>query len=147
MRRSKGHLALAAILALPALILPGCGDGKPSTDTSLTEATVSGVVTVKGTPATGGEIHFNPSNYARIVPARTAPIGPDGKYTVKTYTGDNVVTFGGEVATKNRGVGLMKEGTVVQSGDNEINFDLMGAGAKNVTYDLSKMAKTKKKGH
>ncbi|QEH34263.1 hypothetical protein OJF2_27980 [Aquisphaera giovannonii] len=140
--RRKRH-APAIALALWGLLITGCGDGKPSTDTSLTEATVSGVVTVKGTPAAGGEIHFNPSNYGRIVPPRTAPIGPDGKYTIKTYTGDNVVTFGGEVASKNRGVGLIKEGTIVQSGENEINFDLMGAGAKNVTYDLSKAAKKK----
>ena len=40
-----------------------------------------GVVTVKGEPATGGVILFNPSNSGRIVPARTAEIGPDGRIT------------------------------------------------------------------
>ncbi len=63
---------------------PGCGDGKPSIDTSLNEATVTGVVSVKGVPATGGTILFNPSNSGRIVPTRSADIGPDGKYTIKT---------------------------------------------------------------
>ena len=67
---------------------------------------MSGTVTVKGTPATGGRILFNPSNSGRIVPTRTADIGPDGSYTIKTLTGDNRVTFDGEIATKNMGVGL-----------------------------------------
>jgi hypothetical protein len=105
---------------------PGCGDGKPSVDTSLTEASVSGVVSVKGVPATGGSILFNPSNSGRIVPIRSAPIGPDGKYTIKTLTGGNQVSFDGEVAIKNTGVGLIKEYCDVQSGTNEANFDLMG---------------------
>ena len=50
----------------------GCGDGKPSVDSSLTEATVTGLVSVKGKPATGGTIRFNPSNSGRIVPYRSA---------------------------------------------------------------------------
>ena len=38
---------------------PGCGDGKPSIDTSLNEATVTGIVSANGVPATGGTILFN----------------------------------------------------------------------------------------
>jgi hypothetical protein len=131
---------VAAVLLLAAV---GCGDGKPSIDTSLTEATVKGLVTIKGTPATGGEIRFNPSNSGRVVAARSARIGPDGAYTIKTYTGDNVVTFDGEVASKNRGVGLIREYAKVASGEQEVNFDLMGEGGKKLPYDLPK---TKKKG-
>ena len=121
--------------------ISACGDGKPSIDTSLTEATVTGIVSIKGTPAAGGEIRFNPSNSGRIVPSRTAPIGPDGSYTVKTYTGDNVVTFDGKIAAQNKGVGLTREYAKVESGEQEINFDLMGQGAKRVPFDLSKMRK------
>ena len=137
---------LLAIAILTSFAIPGCGDGKPSTDTSLNEATVTGKVMVKGTPATGGMILFNPSNSGRIVQARTAEIQPDGRYTIKTYTGDNQVTFEGEVAAKNMGVGLLREYASVQSGSNEIDFDLMGAGGKRMPIDLAKKGGQRKKG-
>jgi hypothetical protein len=105
---------------------PGCGDGKPGVDTSLTEATVNGVVSIKGVPATGGSILFNPSNSGRLVATRSASIGPDGKYTIKTLTGGNQVTFDGDIAIKNKGVGMLKEYVEVQSGTNTADFDLMG---------------------
>jgi hypothetical protein len=126
-------------------ILIGCGDGKPSVDTSLTEATVSGVVSVKGKPATGGKINFNPANSGRIVGINSADIGPDGSYTVKTLTGDNQVTFSGEVGIKNPGVGLIREFAVVRSGENKVDYDLMGAGQRVGTMDFSKLAPTKKR--
>jgi len=135
-----------AMAILTTFVAHGCGDGKPSTDTSLNEATVTGKVTVKGTPATGGTILFNPSNSGRIVPARTAEIQPDGRYTIKTYTGDNQVTFGGEVASKNMGVGLVREYASVQAGSNEYNFDLMGpGGGKQLPIDVAKKGAQRKK--
>lgn len=135
-----------AFLALvAAAFLQGCGDGKPWVDTSLTEASVSGTVSVKGTPASGGKILFNPSNAGRIVPTRTADIGPDGSYTIKTLTGDNRVTFEGEVATKNAGVGLIKEYAKVESGENHVDYDLMGEGSKKVPYELTKKGRAKGK--
>jgi hypothetical protein len=141
-QRSRG--AFLPVLALTAFAASaGCGNGKPSVDTSLTEATVSGVVSVKGTPATGGQVRFNPSNSERIVPTRSAEIGSDGRYSIKTLTGDNRVTFDGEVAAKNKGVGLMKEYASVKSGENQIDFDLMGAGAKVGAFDLAKKAAMK----
>src|SRR5271157_6029419 len=106
-------LACSLVFALP---LAGCGDGKPSIDTSLTEATVTGVVSVKGKPASGGKILYNPSNSGRIIPTKEAPIGTDGSYTIKTNTGLNLITFSGEVASKNPGVGLMKEYADIHSG-------------------------------
>ena len=136
-------LAMVSFLGLVATC--GCGDGKPSVDTSRNEATVSGIVSVKGTPAKGGIIRFNPSNSGRIVPTRSADIGPDGSYTLKTYTGLNSVTFDGEVAAKNRGVGLMREYADIKSGENKIDYDLMGEGAKVGTIDLSKMATKNKR--
>jgi hypothetical protein len=119
-------------------LISGCGDGKPYTDTSLNEATVSGVVSVNGVPATGGTIYFNPSNSGRIVPTRTAEIGPDGRYTIKTYTGDNQVTYGGDLAKKNTGVGLRRDFATVQSGANTFDFDVMGPGGKSLNVDLAK---------
>ncbi len=143
---SHSHNIRTEFLALiVASLLQGCGEGKPWVDTSLTEASVSGTVSVKGTPATGGKILFNPSNAGRIVPTRTADIGPDGSYTIKTLTGDNRVTFEGELASKNPGLGLIKEYAKVGSGENHVDFDLMGEGSKNVPYELSKKGKAKGK--
>jgi hypothetical protein len=125
--------------------LAGCGDGKPSTDTSLTEATVTGVVKAKGEPVTKGIISFNPANSGRLVSAKTAEIGPDGHYTLKTYTGDNIVTYGGEVAEKHRGVGLRKDFATVQRGENTFDFDVLGEGGKSSPIDFSKPAKRQKR--
>jgi hypothetical protein len=135
---------LPAIAILATLLAQGCGDGKPSTDTSLNEATVTGKVLVKGVPATGGTILFNPSNSGRIVPARTADIQPDGRYTIKTFTGDNQVTFSGDVASKNMGVGLTREYASVRAGSNEIDFDLMGEGSKKTAIDLVRKSASRK---
>src|SRR5689334_8554150 len=87
--------------ALLVLAGQGCGGGPPPVDSSTTEATVVGVVKVKGAPAEGGEVVFNPSNHLRIVPAKTATIGPDGTFKITTFTGGNEVSFRGNVATKN----------------------------------------------
>jgi hypothetical protein len=127
-RRDRRH-----VLPLLTILLAtghGCDDGTPAVDSSMTEATVTGVVKVKGLPAGGGEVVFNPSNRFRIVPSRTATIGADGTYTVTTYTGGNEVSFRGDVATKNRGVGLVKEFVDVRGGKNKFDFDLMGGGAQ-----------------
>jgi hypothetical protein len=139
MKILRRRTAFLLVIAMPSLTTGlGCGDGKPAIDKSMTEATVSGVVYVKGKPATGGVILFNPSNSGRIVPLRTAPIAPDGTYTIKTLTGGNQVSFDGEVATKNRGVGLIKDFIQVTTGTNEANFDLMGSGTKTGPYDFTK---------
>lgn len=122
----------------------GCGDGKPYVDSSLAEATVSGIIKVQGKPADGGEIRFNPSNSGRIVATKSAPIGPDGKYTIKTYTGGNQITFDGDVAKNNRGVGLVRKYAEVKPGENHADFDLMsdaeGKDAK-ITFPIKGMGK------
>ena len=104
----------------PRIALPGdcatagCGDGKPWVDTCSRRRTVTGIVSVKGKPAGGGH---DPVQSAAIPGgssrSRTAQIGPDGSYTIKTYTGVNQVSFDGEVAAKNRGVGLVKEASTL----------------------------------
>ncbi len=96
MRGSLWAIAGLSAMAIVAFCL-AC-DGTPSVDSSLTELTVTGVVKVKGRPVTGGQISFIPSNRARKVAAFTAPIGQDGSFTIKTYTGENEVRFWGEVA-------------------------------------------------
>jgi hypothetical protein len=141
--RCRAAVLSAAVLA--CAISPGCGDGKPYQDTSMNEATVSGVVKATGEPVTvGGTILFNASNSGRHVPTRTATIGPDGRYTIKTYTGVNVVTYGGEIATKYPGLGLKRDAAEVQSGENSVDFDIM-ENSKSPTFDMSKMPKTRKR--
>jgi hypothetical protein len=138
-RRYPQRINALAVLVLA--ITSGCSDGKPPIDTSHNEATVTGVVTVKGTPATGGKINFNPSNSGRIVGTNSGDIRPDGTYTVKTLTGGNLVTFSGEVALKNKGIGLLREYADIKTGENKIDYDLLGAGAKIGTFDVSQKPK------
>jgi hypothetical protein len=143
LRRRSAFVFIWTFLSLA--VLAGCGDGKPSVDTSLTEATVTGVVTANGIPATGGTINFNPSNSRRVVATKSADIGPNGRYTIKTYTGDNRVTYEGEVAKKNTGVGLRKDYANVRSGENKLDFDVLGGGRKIGEFDFSKKAQGKRR--
>ncbi len=142
MHRAFAHARRFAVWAWCLCAMAGC-DGPPAVDSSLTEATVTGIISVKGVPATGGTITFNPSNHLRQVPSRTAEIGKDGSYKLTTYTGANQVSFDGEVARQNMGVGLVKEFFEVKSGENQADFDLLGenSGKKN-PYSLKDGRKT-----
>jgi hypothetical protein len=123
MRGSSRAIVWCTAATLVTLVV-GCDD-TPSIDTSRNEVPVSGIVNVKGQPATGGQISFNPSNRDRKVPAFTAPIGPDGRFTIKTYTGENEVRFAGDVAKDYPMVGMLKKYCNVSGGGQEQNFDLM----------------------
>jgi hypothetical protein len=107
----------------------GCGEGRPSVDESLTEATVKGVIKLKGSPAVGGgTVIFNASNVARKVPAVTAKIMEDGSYTLKTYRGGNEVKFNGPFMKDERGLAMTTRYCDLDSGENVIDFDLLGPG-------------------
>ena len=106
----------------------GCGGGPPSVDTSNTEATVTGVVKIAGAPATEGEISFNPANIQRKDAAtRTAPIGKDGTYTVKTLTGINEVRLGGAIARKKPILSRETRSVDVKSGGMTYDFEVKSA--------------------
>jgi len=94
----------------------------------MTEATVTGTVVVRGKPATGGEVRFNPANVDRQVGPRSAPIGKDGTYTITTYTGGNQIGFGGSLATDNPGLFRHKQYYEVRRGENKLDFDLLKDG-------------------
>ncbi len=100
----------------------GCGNGVPAVDTTTEEATVKGVITVHGKPATKGTITFNPSNYRRVVMARSAEIGSSGEYSIKTLVGQNIVVLKLPGA-KLKGLEYEEFPVKVQSGDNN-TFDL-----------------------
>jgi hypothetical protein len=116
------HTGLITVVALG--FLAGCEGGTPSVDSSNTEATVKGVVKINGVPATEGEISFDPANYKRKdVPQRSAPIGPDGTYNIKTLTGENQIRIGGSLATK-KGIAARTVHTLeVKPGENTFNFE------------------------
>jgi hypothetical protein len=118
-KRFGGLLATACLVSAW-----GCGGSPPSVDTGKTEATVKGVVLVKGKPASGGEIAFDPSNYQRPDAPRKAPIGTDGSYTVKTLVGMNQITIVGPETRKNPELQFERPSFQVPSGESthEVRF-------------------------
>jgi hypothetical protein len=106
------------------VLVLGCEGGRPSVDTSNTEATVKGVVKINGVPATEGEIAFDPANYKRKdVAQRSAPIGPDGTYTIKTLTGENQIRLGGSLARKKPIAARTAHTLDVKPGENTFDFE------------------------
>jgi len=117
-RRQAAALTIAVTLAAAW----GCGAGAPSVSTDTTEATVRGKVKIKGKPANGGEVFFDASNHRRKVNAlRTAPIGKDGTYSIRTYVGENSV----QVRSSARGSGRGDESVTydVRAGENVFDID------------------------
>ena len=77
---SIGLFVLLAVCSIVAM--PGCSDGRPQ------RAPISGQVLIDGKPLTMGVVRVIPEN-AR---AAWAKIGPDGRFTFKTFEdGDGVV--------------------------------------------------------
>ena len=115
LRRAAAPLAgIAMILAI------GCDGGAsvPRADTSTEQATVTGTVTIKGKPATGGQISFDGSNVSRKTAAAMGPIGTDGTYSVKAYLGSN------SVIVTAPGVGYNNSNCTVNAGDNKFDVTL-----------------------
>jgi hypothetical protein len=114
-------MAFASTLLIPVW---GCGD-KPGVDTTTAEATVSGIVRVRGQPMKGGEISFDPSNYKRAdEKRRTAKIGPDGRYTVTTLQGQNSAKISGPTIAKEPQLGYGIHTIDVKAGDNPFDIEL-----------------------
>lgn len=125
MRNDLGRIVVLATSSLLLLaVVGGCGGGPPAVDTSTTEATVSGKVTVRGEPAAGQTISFDPSNVQRKTElARSTETGDDGSYTVTTLLGQNQVTFSGSMF---QDADLQYESISfdVQRGENTLDIDL-----------------------
>jgi hypothetical protein len=113
-RRGQMRLASksAVLLAVTSILAGwGCDNGTPSVSGSTEEATVKGSVTIKGKPATGGQILFDPSNInRRDARPRTAAIGKDGSYTVTTLVGENLVSVEGKGVPTNSTLVIVKSG-------------------------------------
>jgi hypothetical protein len=99
----------------------GCGDG-PSSSTE--EASVRGVVTVNGTPASGGVITFKSANINRHTDDVAAEIGEDGTYTIKALVGENLIRVTPSKKLK-KPVMYSVDVYEVKSGDNEHDVKLV----------------------
>lgn len=120
MRPSLRHAA-GLTIAVTLAAAWGCGKGAPSVSTETTEATVRGTVKIKGKPAIGGEVFFDSSNHRRTANAlRTAPIGKDGTYSIRTFVGENSV----QVRSSARGSGRGDESVMYAVGAGENVFDI-----------------------
>ena len=119
-RRVTGLTAVLVVIACW-----GCGGGAPSVSSSSEEAEVKGTVRIKGKPATGGQVLFDPSNINRkSAPIATAAIGKDGSYELKTLVGDNAVRVNApEVARDPNLMGNIQP-VNVKSGENTIPIDV-----------------------
>jgi hypothetical protein len=117
MRVQRGIVGLAAAL----IACWGCGGGgaAPSVSSSTEEATVTGTVIVKGQPASGAEITFDPSNVNRpMARPQAAKIDSDGKFTVKTLAGENSVTVHGPAIDRDPGLSTNSRVVDVKAGAN-----------------------------
>ncbi len=113
------------VVSAAAVIVLGLGcDGGPPVETSKTEATVHGKVVIRGKPAKGGRIWFDPANYRRKdVAARDAEVSADGSYEITTLIGENSVRYEGPATRKDRELDGTVQGFDVKDGDNQ--FDVI----------------------
>jgi hypothetical protein len=122
----SAKLGIASLVAgLVVVACWGCGSGAPSVSSSSEEADVKGTVTIKGKPATGGEITFDPSNInRRDVKLNITKIGSDGTYALKTLVGENAVRVSGTQVDKHPSLATNQVNVVVNSGENTIPVDV-----------------------
>jgi hypothetical protein len=112
----RSHRWRAAALLIWLTTCYGCGDGAPPVSASSEEATVHGVVTIDGKPASGGTIVFKSANISRpSAPDVSAEIEKNGNYTIKTFVGENQIRFQPPAAEKGR---YAVDVFDVKSGDN-----------------------------
>jgi hypothetical protein len=103
----------------------GCGGGAPPASSSTQEAEVSGTVTIRGKPATVGEITFDPSNvYRRGAGLASAKVGPDGRYSLKTLVGENAVRVRGPQVDKDPTLDTNQLNVVIKAGTNAVPVDV-----------------------
>ena len=116
---------MTLILVVCSLSSGGCGDGAPSVSGSLSEGTVTGLVTLQGKPVSTGQVKFNPANSSRKDAAqRSASIGPDGRYTLKTLIGDNTAVPVIPNIGRKGDLRRAQKSITVASGDNSLDIDI-----------------------
>lgn len=122
--KTVAKVVLPVLFALGPIVLAGCQGGTPAVETSKTEATVRGQVIVRGKPASGGQVWFDPANYRRKdVAAVSAEVTKEGTYEITTLIGENSVRYEGPAVARDRELDGVAQGYVVKEGDNE--FDIV----------------------
>src|SRR3954451_18435791 len=114
---------LAPLCPCALAVVLGCSSAKidPEVTGSTAEANVQGTVKVQGKLVTNGEVMFDPANINRpTAPVRKAPIGKDGKYSIKALVGPNTVTVDSK---ETLGDSPLQSGNhfVVRDGENTFN--------------------------
>ena len=119
----RGGVCVGSLVVLCWLAASGCSSNAPNAESSLTEATVTGRVVSPGKPITKGQVVFDPANVNRPrQAARTAEIGPDGTYQVKTLIGDNRVTVAIPGRPRPAGSPYVQQISRVQPGENQLDI-------------------------
>ena len=116
-KRKAARLVVAGCL----LCFVGCSD-TPTVDTSTTEATVKGVVTIDGVKVKSGELSFDPSNMERTANKRNTTI-QDGAYEIKTLTGRNTIHITGTIAKQKPLLQQQIQSFDVKEGENTFDME------------------------
>jgi hypothetical protein len=102
----------------------GCGRGTAPDSTTSDEATVHGKVTVNGVRAKEGRISFDPTSADRpTAPVASAEIGKDGRFTLRTWVGENRVSVDTSETRKDANLSTPVPFDV-KSGDNPLDVTL-----------------------
>jgi hypothetical protein len=132
----KRRLVAAGLaLALGTTGLAGGCSEAPRVSGSMEEATVQGMVRVRGKPVTNGRVTFRSSNINRpTAQTKEAEIGADGRYSITTLVGENFVevTCKELFAAKNRPMIENEQMVQFHSGQNTFNIDLPPQGPAKV---------------
>jgi hypothetical protein len=121
---TRASKMVALLGASTILVGWGCGGGTPSISSSTLEVTVKGTVTIKGKPATTGEVVFDPSNINRkAATSRSAKIADDGSYAITTMVGENMVTVQGPTVNQS-GLTRNRKQYDVKSGESTLAIEL-----------------------
>ena len=126
----RKRFAMILGMTLAPLLASGCSDG-PAVTGSMEEATIKGVVKIRGKAATGGKVSFRGSNVnrpdAKVV---EADIAKDGTFTAKPLIGKNFVEVSSKdlLNAKNRDLTENEQLVDIPSGEATLNIELPATG-------------------
>jgi hypothetical protein len=124
----RGRLVEFGSTVAVLLIVPGCGNpDAPKVSGSTEQAMVKGIVTIRGKPATNGEVSFRAFNINRPnVPLKTASIEKDGRYTAQVYIGENFVEVHCKEISGRKNLALLEneQPVKIRSGEQILDIEL-----------------------
>lgn len=87
------------------------------------KSVVSGTVTVKGKPATGGTLVFKPNHAVANAATAAATVQFDGKFSVETFSGPCEVSFEGPGFKKDADPGGGVRSIILDEGESTTQID------------------------